>query len=106
MPETEKTGFATLMELIESEMLPVLVRITDCEVEVFMVRVPKFTEAGEIASAGAAFSPSPESGTLTGAFRVGTGDDQRASMASGGWRSEHYAEFDVAASGQENRSFY
>ena len=36
-----------------------------------MVRVPKFIEAGEIASAGAAFSPSPESGTLTGAFKSG-----------------------------------
>jgi hypothetical protein len=27
-------------------------------------------------------------------------------MASRGWRSENYAEFDVAASGQKNRSFY
>src|SRR5216683_5508850 len=36
-----------------------------------MVRVPKFTEEGEIASAGAAFSPSPESATLTGAFKSG-----------------------------------
>src|SRR5713101_6293953 len=27
-------------------------------------------------------------------------------MASGGWRSENYAEFEVAASGQKNRSFY
>src|SRR5258707_3206712 len=36
-----------------------------------MVRVPKFIEAGEIASAGAAFSPWPESGTLAGAFKSG-----------------------------------
>src|SRR5260370_18615498 len=36
-----------------------------------MVRAPKFSEGGGTASAGAAFSPSPESGMVTGAFRSG-----------------------------------
>jgi len=66
MPTTEKAGFARLMELIEIEVLPVLVRVTDCGLEVFTARVPKFTAAGESVSLGAAFSPAPESGTRTG----------------------------------------
>jgi hypothetical protein len=40
-------------------------------VEVFTAREPKFTEVGEIASAGVALSPAPESGMVTGAFNSG-----------------------------------
>jgi hypothetical protein len=58
-----------LMELIESARLPVLVSTTDWEVELFIARVPKFTEVGESESLGAAFSPAPESGMRIGVFK-------------------------------------
>jgi hypothetical protein len=65
----ENAELATLTELMESAIFPVFFSVTDCEVELFTARVPKFREAGETASAGVAFSPEPESGTLTGAFK-------------------------------------
>src|SRR6202007_2017992 len=69
MPETENSGLAPLTELIESARLPVLVSTTDWDVELFIARVPKSSEAGESVSLGAAFSPAPESGTRIGAFK-------------------------------------
>jgi len=60
---------ATLTELMERAVFPVFLSVTGCKVELFTVREPKFREAGEAASAGVAFSPEPESGTVTGAFK-------------------------------------
>jgi hypothetical protein len=68
-PEMENAELDTLTELMERAIFPVFFSVTDCEVELFTARVPKFREAGEIASVGVAFSPEPESGTLTGAFK-------------------------------------
>ena len=50
-------------------MLPTFFKVTDCEVELLTARVPKFKVAGEATSAGAAFSPEPDSGTPTAAFK-------------------------------------
>ena len=68
-PEMENAELATLTELMERAIFPVFFSVTDCKVELLTERVPKFREAGEAASAGVAFSPEPESGTLTGAFK-------------------------------------
>jgi len=68
-PEVENAELARLTELMERAMFPVFFNVTDCEVELFTARVPKFKEAGEAVSAGVAFSPEPERGTLTGAFK-------------------------------------
>ena len=65
----ENAELATLTELMERAIFPVFFSVTDCEVELFTARVPKFKEAGEAVSAGVAFSPEPERGTLTGAFK-------------------------------------
>ena len=68
-PVVENAELGTLTELMERAIFPVFFSVTDCEVELFTARVPKFREAGDAVSAGVAFSPEPESGTLTGAFK-------------------------------------
>jgi len=60
---------ATLTELMERAVFPVFLSVTGCKVELFTVREPKFREAGESRERWSCFSPEPESGTATGAFK-------------------------------------
>jgi len=48
------------------EIFPLLVNVTDCEVDDFTACVPKSIEAGEAVRPVAAFSPEPERGTVIG----------------------------------------
>ena len=68
-PVVENAEPARLTELMVRAIFPEFFNVTDCEVELFTARLPKFREAGDATSAGVAFSPEPESGTLTGAFK-------------------------------------
>ena len=68
-PDKENEELGRLIEPMDTAMLPVFFRVIDCEVELLTARVPKLMDEGETERAGAAFSPEPESGTVTGILR-------------------------------------